>query len=79
MEVFMSNQDSDKKKRDSRIFDDPDFITLKRYSYSLEKLIARYPDGVPIALAAQALNLTVEEFKEKHSEAIKNIQNLLAF
>lgn len=37
---------------------DEDFIVLRRFDYSLTQLLRRYPDGVPDAVAAQALGLS---------------------
>lgn len=47
-----------------RVQSEPDFVNLKRFDYSLEKLMERYPDGVPRKLEAQALLVTEEEFEE---------------
>jgi DNA-binding NarL/FixJ family response regulator len=40
---------------------DPDFINLKRFDYSIEKLLERYPEGAPNKLIAQGLMLSEDE------------------
>lgn len=40
---------------------DDDFVYLPRFDCSLEKLMLRYPDGVPGKLIAQALMMTEDE------------------
>lgn len=44
-----------------RVENDADFIAIKRFEFSLEKLMDRYPDGVPDRIIAQALALSEEE------------------
>jgi hypothetical protein len=59
---------------DDRIKTSPDFILLRRYDYSLEKLTKRYPDGVPPKLAAQALGITEQEEEELYQSAVKKLR-----
>lgn len=54
---------------------DPDFITLKRFGFSLNKLQERYPDGCPDHISAQALGLTPEEFQKKYQEIVEKIKD----
>jgi hypothetical protein len=54
---------------------DPDFITLKRFDFSVKKLQERYPEGCPDHISAQALGLTPEEFQKKYQEIIENIKD----
>ena len=34
---------------------DPDFVNIKRFDYSLARLMDRYPDGAPDTVIADAL------------------------
>ena len=63
-----------------RIDTDPDFISLKRYGYSLEKFLERYPNGVPedargTKLIAQALCMSEEDVKNIVQKAIGAIRH----
>lgn len=53
---------------------DPSFINLKRFNYSLEKLLERYPTGVPDRIIALALNITEEEVEIIYQDIIKQLQ-----
>jgi len=52
-----------------RIEHDDDFVFVKRFDYSLTKLLERYPDGAPNRVIAQAL-LTTEEDVEAQYDRI---------
>lgn len=55
----------------------PDFIYLKRFDYSLEALMDRFPNGVPIKIIAQALVLTEEEVEQSLESALSKLRNHL--
>lgn len=52
------------QKIKDKIDNDPDFINIKRFDYSLKKLLDRYPDGVPDRIIAQALAMEPEEINK---------------
>ena len=58
-----------------RIANDPDYIAMGRYSFSLKKLEARYQDGCPDHVIALAFGLTVEELEDEYQRIIACIQN----
>lgn len=62
----------------SRLESDPDFIASKRFDYSLDKLLERYPDGAPSKVIAQALMVTEEELLELETRIISKIRAELA-
>ena len=49
------------------------FIALKRFDYSLAKLLKRYPDGVPDEIIAHALSITVEEVEMIYQDIIDRL------
>lgn len=49
------------------------FIALKRFDYSLAKLLKRYPDGVPDEVIANALSITVEEVEMIYQDIIDRL------
>lgn len=53
---------------------DKDFIYSKRFDYSIEKLLERYPDGAPIKVIAQVLLVTEEEVEKLTQEAILTLR-----
>lgn len=57
-----------------RVATEPDFVNLKRYSYSLEKVLDRYPDGAPDRLIAQALCMSEEEVEELYEEVVLKLR-----
>lgn len=60
-----------------RIREDPDFVALKRFDYSLEAVIERYPDGCPDRVIAQALMISEVEVEELYQKAIVKIQLIM--
>lgn len=56
---------------------DPDFVYLKRFNYSLRKLMLRYPDGCPTKVIAQALLVTEEDVEQLYSSAVEKMRNLM--
>lgn len=53
---------------------DTDFIYSKRFDFSIEKLLERYPDGAPIKVIAQVLLITEEEVERLTQEAILSLR-----
>lgn len=60
-----------------RVEEEPDFIALKRFGYSLAKLLERYPDGCPDKIAAQALGMTEAEYKELYHKAVAKLKIIM--
>ncbi len=58
-----------------RINEDPDFVLLKRFDYSIVKLLARYPDGVPNdKIIAQALLITEEDVENLYGTIVEKLR-----
>ncbi len=49
---------------------EPDFVYMKRFDYSLNKLMERYPDGAPTKVIAQAMMMTEDEVEELYEAVI---------
>lgn len=58
----------------SKVENDPDFIALRRFDYSLAKLLERYPDGCPDRIIASALGLTEEQVVELYETAVARLR-----
>jgi len=61
----------------SRIDGDPDFVNLKRFDYSLAKLLERYPEGCPDRVIAHALLVSEEEVEELYDIAVERLRELM--
>jgi len=57
--------------------DSPDFVSLKRFDYSIKKALERYPDGLPSHLIAQALGIKEEEIEELYQQAVLKLREIL--
>ena len=54
-----------------------DFICSKRYFYSLERLLLRYPNGVPDRIAAAALAISEDELNEEYERIVEKLRVLM--
>ena len=60
-----------------RIAEEPDFIALKRFNYSMEKFVQRYPEGAPDHVIAEALMISEPEVEELYQKAIVKLRHLM--
>jgi hypothetical protein len=60
-----------------KIWTEPDFVALKRFDYSLAKVLERYPEGVPPHLVAQALLMTEEEVETSYQEVVRKLRVIM--
>lgn len=56
---------------------EPDFVYMKRFDYSLNKLMDRYPDGAPTKIIAQAMMMTEDEVEELYEAVIVKMRQAL--
>lgn len=64
--------------RARRLIDqDDDFINLKRFDYSIKKLMLRYPDGCPDRVAAAALMMTEDQLADLHAKVVEKLRRLM--
>ena len=57
--------------------EDPDFIYLKRFDYSLKKLLERYPDGCPDRIIANALLMTEDDIQALYEKIVIKLRNAM--
>jgi hypothetical protein len=55
---------------ENRIKTDTDYVAIKRYGYSLQKLVTRYEDGCPTHIIAKALFLTEEQVEQRYQQIV---------
>jgi hypothetical protein len=73
---------SDPSEIRRKIDTEADFINLKRFDFSLEKMMDRYPDGVPddergLKMMAAALNLTEAEVETEVEVVVQKLRKAL--
>jgi hypothetical protein len=57
-----------------KIATDPDFVALKRFGFSLKKVVERYPDGAPTKIVAQALLMEEAEVEEIYRRVVLKLR-----
>ena len=55
----------------------PDYIAIRRFDYSLIKLLDRFENGVPDHVLENALNLEHDEAEELYKEIVAKLQKVL--
>jgi hypothetical protein len=60
-----------------KIKNDPDFVALKRFDYSVKKLRDRYPDGAPDHVVAGALSISVEDMQKVYEATVKKLRSIM--
>lgn len=61
----------------NRIENDEDFINIKRFDYSLKKLLERYPEGAPVSVMAQALMIPEEELEVMYQNILSKLRKAI--
>lgn len=56
---------------------DPDYVHLKRFEYSLEKVLERYPDGCPDKVIAAGLLISEPEVEELYQQAVAKMRMIM--
>lgn len=56
---------------------DPDYISSKRFDYSLEKLLERYPDGCPDRVIASVLMIDETEVEQSYARIVEKLRKMM--
>lgn len=59
------------------IEEDEDYVYLKRFGYSLDKVIERYPDGAPNHVIASAMMLTEDDVEFHYQKIVHKLRGLM--
>ena len=59
------------------VAEDPNYVALKRFEFSLEKVLDRYPEGCPDRLIAQALMIPEHEVEELYQNAVVKLRMIM--
>lgn len=66
-----------KEEIEYKIWNERDFICSKRFDNDINKLIARYPNGVPDRTIAQVLKISEDQIEELYQSAIIEVRRQL--
>jgi hypothetical protein len=55
----------------------PDFVNLKRYDYSLTKVLDNFPQGCPDKLIAQALLITEDDVSAMKDSITRKLRSAM--
>lgn len=55
----------------------PDYILLKRFEYSAEKALRKYPDGLPENLVAQALGKPTAWVTRRYKAIVEKLRGIV--
>jgi hypothetical protein len=58
----------------ARLHTDPDFICIRRFDYSVETLLERFPDGAPDKTIAQALMISIEDVESLYNGIVAKLR-----
>lgn len=57
-----------------RLDEDPDYINSKRFEYSLQNLLERYPEGCPDRIIANCLGLDEEDVEALYNKVVDKLK-----
>jgi hypothetical protein len=60
-----------------KIQEDPNFVYLKRFEHSIDRLEVRYPDGCPDHVIAQALLITEDDVVSQYNAIVLKLRRLM--
>lgn len=60
-----------------KIDNDPDFVYIKRFDFSLRQLVEKHPGGVPDRVVAAALMLTEDDVEEIYNEIVVKLREAM--
>ena len=60
-----------------KIVHDPSFVYLKRFDFNLDKLMDRYPEGVPNRIIADALMITEDDVEEIYVRIVEKLREIM--
>lgn len=57
-----------------KVEEDPDFVNLKRFDFSLKKLVERYPEGCPNRVILSALLMSEDELDKCYNGIVEKLR-----
>jgi hypothetical protein len=59
------------------VANEADFVYLKRFDFSLSKLVERHPTGVPDRIIAAALMVTEDDVRDMYEEIVLKLRQTM--
>jgi hypothetical protein len=56
---------------------DDDFVAIKRFDFSLARLLERYPDGAPNSVIASALMIDEEDVEPLYESIVNKLREIM--
>lgn len=60
-----------------RIEQDPDFVNLKKFDFSLRRMLEKYPNGAPDRIISQALQIPEAEINQHFQSILQKLKEQL--
>lgn len=60
-----------------RVAEEADFVYLKRFDFSLAKLVERHPVGVPDRVIAAALMVTEDDVRDMYEDIVLKLRRAM--
>lgn len=60
------------------VHEDPEFVAIRRFGYSMANLMERYPEGCPDHVIAQALLITEMEVSGAYQGLVLKLRGLMS-
>lgn len=73
----MSSPKLSKEEIQHLLHNDETFVNSKRYGYSIDAVLERYPDGAPNNVIAQLLELDKDDIDARYSSIVVNLRRLM--
>lgn len=73
----MSSPKLSKEEIQQLLHNDETFVNSKRYGYSIEAVLERYPDGAPNNVIAQLLELDKDDIDARYSSIVVTLRRLM--
>ena len=65
------------KEKDSRLYEDADYINSEKYEYSIKKALEDKPEGLSNSAIGKALCISTKELKKEISKILNKIRQVL--
>jgi len=72
-----ATNDSTPAEQQQMVESDPDFILLKRFEYSLERALKKYPEGLDEKLVAQALGKSSSWVSRRYKAIVEKLRAIV--
>jgi hypothetical protein len=59
------------------VLNDPNFVYLKRFDFSVAKLVERHPSGVPDRVIAAGLMITEDDVRDLYEEIVVKLRRTM--